>query len=336
MPRKRLSGRKIREALRQKFGCGLTDRQIARSYGVPRSTVAEYFRRFASSGLSWPLPDGVDDVVLTDRLFPSQSTLPKPMARPLPDWIGSHVRALEYIGGSTIELIPDNLKSAVTRPGYYEPEINPTYEKVAAHYGTVVLPARVRKPRDKAKVEAGVLLVTRWILARLRNRTFFSLFELNEAIRPLLEALNNRPFRKLSGSRRSLFETQERAATIGPNTEIVVEKILAGQGHPVQGYKRCFGILRLSKQHGIDRLEAACVRALAIHSLTYQSIHSILKTASDKRPLRKQAAPEALPAVAMPPGWPKSSECAPPADVAIDDAIRVTASGSGSAPRCGC
>lgn len=85
------------------------------------------------------------------------------------------------------------------------------------------------------------------------------------------------------------------AATIGPNTEIVVEKILAEQGHPVQGYKRCFGILRLSKQYGIDRLEAACVRALAIHSLTYQSILSILKTESDKRPLRKQAAPEALP-----------------------------------------
>lgn len=122
-----------------------------------------------------------------------------------PDWLGSHVRMLEYFGGVPAAIVPDNLKSGVHRARRYEPELNPSYHDFAEHYAVAILPARVRKPRDKAKVEAGVLIVERWILARLRNRTFFSLGELNAAIAELLEDLNTRPFKKLEGCRRSRF-----------------------------------------------------------------------------------------------------------------------------------
>lgn len=130
----------------------------------------------------------------------------------LSDWIGSHVRAFEFGGGLPELVIPDNLRSGVTRTCRYEPELNPTYQDLAIHYGVAVMPARVRKPRDKAKVESGVQLVQRWILARLRHRAFFSLGELNQAIRELLGPLNQRPFRKRPGSRRSLFESLEKPA----------------------------------------------------------------------------------------------------------------------------
>jgi len=130
----------------------------------------------------------------------------------LGDWIGSHMRAFEFFGGVTEIVVPDNLKSGVTKACRYEPGVNLTYEEMAQHFGMAVVPARVRKPRDKAKVEAGVLLAERWILAALRKRTFFSLGELNEAIAELLTRLNDRPFRKREGSRRSLFETLDRPA----------------------------------------------------------------------------------------------------------------------------
>jgi transposase len=130
----------------------------------------------------------------------------------LPDWIGSHVRTFEFLEGVTGLLIPDNLKSGVEKPCRYEPDLNRTYQDLATHYSTAVIPARVRKPKDKAKVEVGVQIVERWILACLRHRQFFSLNELNEAIRELLERLNNRPFRKLPGSRRSQFEALDRPA----------------------------------------------------------------------------------------------------------------------------
>jgi transposase len=130
----------------------------------------------------------------------------------IPDWLGAQVRMLEYIGGVPAAIVPDNLKSAVSRALRYEPEINPSYQDFAEHYGTAILPARPRKPRDKAKVEAGVLVVERWILARLRNRTFFSLGELNAAIAELLEDLNARPFKKIEGCRRSRFVAFEQSA----------------------------------------------------------------------------------------------------------------------------
>ena len=130
----------------------------------------------------------------------------------LPDWCASHIRAFEFFGAVPALLVPDNIKSAVTRPCRYEPLVNATYEDLATHYRTAILPARVRRPRDKAKVEQSVLLVERWILARLRHQTFFSLSELNTAIQQLLTHLNERPFKKLSGCRKALFEQLDRPA----------------------------------------------------------------------------------------------------------------------------
>jgi len=134
------------------------------------------------------------------------------LSQQLPDWIASHVRCFEYMGCVAALLIPDCLKSAIKHACRYEPECTSTYEDLARHYGTAVLPARPYKPRDKAAVELSVLLVQRWILARLRNRQFFSLAELNAAIRELLIDLNSRPFKKLDGCRRSVFETIDRPA----------------------------------------------------------------------------------------------------------------------------
>jgi len=128
----------------------------------------------------------------------------------LPDWIASHVRMFAYFGGSPTAVVPDNLRSGVKQPCFYDPDINPTYQDLAVHYGTAVLPTRPRRPRDKAKVESGVLVAERWVLAPLRNHTFHSLAELNEALGERLEILNERGFQKLEGSRRSLFETLER------------------------------------------------------------------------------------------------------------------------------
>lgn len=130
----------------------------------------------------------------------------------LEDWIGSHVRTFEAIGGVSELVVPDNLKSGVKSPCRYEPDVNRTYEELAEHYGVAVLPARVKKPRDKAKVESGVLQVERWILARLRNERFFSLRELNSAIASLLVELNDRPLKVLGISRRELFEQVDRPA----------------------------------------------------------------------------------------------------------------------------
>ena len=130
----------------------------------------------------------------------------------LPDWIGAHVRALAFLGGVPRQIVPDNLRSGVSRANWYEPGINPTYGDFAAHYRTAILPARVRRPRDKAKVEVGVLVVERWILARLRHQRFFSLAELNSAIAALVAELNARPMRKLGASRRQLFEQLDQPA----------------------------------------------------------------------------------------------------------------------------
>jgi transposase len=130
----------------------------------------------------------------------------------LSDWIGSHVRAFEYLGGVPELLVPDNLKAGVKSPHLYEPDLNPTYQEMARHYSVAVMPARVRKPRDKAKVESGVQVVERWIFARLRKMTFFSLSELNSELKKLLVDLNGKPFQKLPGSRRSQFEDLDRPA----------------------------------------------------------------------------------------------------------------------------
>lgn len=126
-------------------------------------------------------------------------------AQSLPYWIGAHTRALAFFGGVPEVLVPDNLKSGVKSPDRYEPDLNPTYQKFAEHYGVGVIPARSKKPKDKAKVETGVQVVERWILAPLRHHTFFSVAELNQAMKPLLDEVNNRPMKHLEASRYELF-----------------------------------------------------------------------------------------------------------------------------------
>jgi hypothetical protein len=136
----------------------------------------------------------------------------------LPDWIGAHVRTLAFMGGVPAQLVPDNPKVGVDRANWYEPGLNRTYLDLATHYRTAILPTRTRKPRDKAKVEVAVLVVERWILARLRNRRFCSLAELNRAIAELLADLNARPTAPSGWKRRAIAaSTSAPAPTVRSN-----------------------------------------------------------------------------------------------------------------------
>ena len=128
------------------------------------------------------------------------------------DWLLGQRKAFEYFGGVTQVIVPDNPRSLVANPDRYEPQVGRSYAEFAAHYGCAVIPARPRKPQDKSKVEVGVQVVERWILARLRHQQFFSLADLNIAIANLLQELNTRPFKKLPGSRRSAFEAIDKPA----------------------------------------------------------------------------------------------------------------------------
>jgi transposase len=301
----------------------------------------------------------------------------------LPDWLGSHVRAFRYFGCVPRVLVPDNLKSGVSDACWFEPELNPAYADLAAHYKTAVLPARPRKPRDKAKVEAGVLIAKRWILAKLRHRIFHTLAEMNAAIAELLELLNARLLRKAKISRRDLFDSVDRPAALplpevpyefaewrvatvnldyhievdrhyysvpyrllrqkvdvrvtattveaflkgervaaharsrdkhthttmpghmppehrrytewspsrfiawaektGPATKTVIERILGSRMLVEYGYRGCLGVQRLGKTVGPQRLEAACLRAIQFHSLSYRAVRSILERGLDRQ-----------------------------------------------------
>ena len=130
----------------------------------------------------------------------------------LPDWIDAHISMFSYFGGSPEVVMIDNLKAGVDRACIYEPITNQKFESLGAYYNTTIFPVRPYRPTDKAKAENAVQIVERWILARLRNMKFFSLGELNQAISELLEALNNKPFKQLPGSRQSVFEEIERSA----------------------------------------------------------------------------------------------------------------------------
>lgn len=130
----------------------------------------------------------------------------------LKDWLTSHVRALNFFGGTPEVLVPDNLRSGVTKACRYEPELNLSYQQLAAHYQVAVIPARPYKPKDKSKAEVGVQIVERWIIARLRHQTFFSLHELNQGIKGLLTELNKKPFKKLPGNRLQAFEQLDKPA----------------------------------------------------------------------------------------------------------------------------
>jgi transposase len=312
------------------------------------------------------------------------------------DFIASHGRTLEYLTGVPAAVVPDQLKPGVRDACRYEPILQRTYEEWAAHYGTVILPARPAKPRDKAKVEVAVQVAQRWILARLRHETFFSLAALNARIRALLGDLNARPMKGYGGvSRRDLFlrfdhpalrplpverfvYTEWRqarvnidyhidvarhfysvphrlihqtvdvrlsatavevfqhgtrlwvharqhhpgyttipehmphahrahlewspsrliqwGATLGPQTAALVEQILASRPHPEQGYRSCLGLLRLTKQYGPERVEAASGRAVAVGARSYRHVEAMLKHGLDRVPLDTTDAPSPRPA----------------------------------------
>jgi transposase len=314
--------RHLKELFRLKYAAGLSHRQIATSLNISTGVVSKYVRLASACGLSYPLPDDIDDaklhLLLTATPSPPEIQPGMPLAPPdfalvhqelkrkgvtrlllwqeyaatherasygysqfcelyrrwraqhhsvmrqvhrageklfvdycgptvdvvnavtgevksaqifvavmgasnftfaeatwsqaLADWIGSHTRAFAFLGAVPQLIIPDNLKSGVTRACRYDPALNTTYAEMLAHYGTAALPARPYKPRDKAKVETAVQVVERWIIARLRQVTFFTLADLNRAIRLLLDDLNTRAFKKLPGNRRSQFEALDRPA----------------------------------------------------------------------------------------------------------------------------
>jgi transposase len=188
----------------------------------------------------------------------------------LPDWIDAHVSTLSTIGGVPQLIVPDNAKTAIVKACFYDPQVNRTYADMAAHYGAALLPARPRKPRDKAKVESAVLIVERWLLGRLRRRTFYSLAEVNAAIEEILKTLN--------------------ASKIGPATAALCEQILEARPHPEQGYRACLGVVRLAGPYGAERVEAAAERAIEIGAKTYGSVKSILDHKLDRKPAPKRGA----------------------------------------------
>jgi len=316
MATERLSMRKTREILRQKWELGRTHREVVESVGLSLGTVAVTLSRAVKAGLDWPAAQALSDEALEERVYgirrsPLERAMPdfeylhaerkkpgvtlellhleylekdasgyhytafcdryrewlkrrgltmrqehfageklfidyagkKPhivdpktgevvavelfvavlgasnytyaeatLTQRGPEFIASHIRALAFIGGVTAAFVPDQLKSAVTVACRYEPGIQRTYAELARHYGAAVVPARPRRPRDKAKVEVAVQIVERWILARLRHETFFSLDALNDRISELLVDLNNRKMRRYGASRRELFERLDRPA----------------------------------------------------------------------------------------------------------------------------
>jgi transposase len=199
--------------------CELFRRWEARVSPTMRQSHVAGERLFVDyAGTTLGVIDGTTGEVMTAQLFVavlgassyvySEAT----WSQCLSDWIGSHTRAFAFFGGVTAMVVSDNLRSGITKACFYEPAVNRTYAEMAAHYNTVVVPARPYRPRDKAKVEVGVQIATRFIIAKLRNRQFFSLCALNVAIAELVAEINNRVSRHLGASRRALFEDVERSA----------------------------------------------------------------------------------------------------------------------------
>ncbi|MBO0800280.1 MAG: IS21 family transposase, partial [Blastocatellia bacterium] len=319
MPVTPITMRKITDLLRLHFDARLSQRQISAATKLSVGVINKYLAAAEAANLSWPLPEGLTEAQLRQRLFPDPTLSPKEpkilpdyasihqelkrkgvtrqllweeyceehpnnhyaytqfcghyqewkqhlkvtlrqthragekmfvdycgptipiidslsgevhqaqvfvavlgasnytyaeasLSQTLPDWINSHVRAFTFFQGVPELVIPDNLRSGVTKACRYEPLLNRVYGDMLEHYQTVALPARPYKPRDKAKAEAGVLLVERWIMARLRKQTFYSLSDLNKSISPLLVYLNEKSFQKLPGSRRTQFEQLDHPA----------------------------------------------------------------------------------------------------------------------------
>ena len=203
----------------------------------------------------------------------------------LPDWIASHVRAFGFFGGVTAQIVSDNLKAGVTKACFYDPAINRTYADMAAHYDTAVVPARPHKPKDKAKVEGAVLLVERWILARLRNRQFFSLGEVNAAIRPLLDRLNDKVSRHLGASRRQLFEQLDKPALkplpVAPYVYAEWKKCRAGLDYHIAIDKHYYSVpYQLLKKELWARITARTVEVFHVG----QRVASHVRTSGNGQP----------------------------------------------------
>lgn len=211
----------------------------------------------------------------------------------VPDWIASHVRAFEFFGGVPEVLVPDNLKSGITKVDRWDPEVNVHYLQMAKHYKTAIVPARPGKPKDKAKVEKGVQVVENWILAAIRNRDFFSLEELNAAIAELLDLLNNKPFKKLKGSRAGWFQSLDKPAMKPlPSTRYEDENWLKVRVHPdyhVEIEKHFYSV----PYHLIgEQLDARVTPS------TVELIHKNIRVAShirDKRPYKHSTQREHMP-----------------------------------------
>jgi transposase len=301
------------------------------------------------------------------------------------DFIGAHVRAYAYFDGVTEMTVPDQLKSAVVKACKYEPGLQRSYAEMARYYRTAIVPARPRKPRDKAKVEVAVQVAQRWVLARLRNETFFSLGALNDRIAELLKDLNDRPMKKLGGAtRRELYERYDRGAlrplptepyeiaewkevrvnadyhaefekhwysapyqlahkqlwvrvtpstveifhlgervavharsqatykhttntahmpeahrhhsagidgvlswgtSVGPMTEAMVRRLIEANPVREQGFRSARGLQRIGEQHGPERTELACARALRLGARSYKVVANILSLGRESMPL---------------------------------------------------
>jgi transposase len=211
----------------------------------------------------------------------------------LPDWIGSHVRAFGYFGGSARQTVSDNLKAGVVRACFHEPMVNRTYADLARHYGTAIIPARPYRPRDKAKVEVGVQIVGRWILARLRHRRFFSLAALNEAIRELLGDLNGRSLRGWGRSRRELFDEFDRPALTPlpdePYAYAEWKRCRVGLDYHVEIAKHFYSVpFTLARQEVEARITSATVEVF----LRGKRVASHLRST---RPHRPTTVPEHMP-----------------------------------------
>jgi transposase len=222
----RMSMRKIREVLRLTHELGLTVRQVREATGVGKTAVSEYVSRAKVVGITWPIPPEISDAELERRLS-TPAGFHEGSTKRLPDWTKVHEELKRR--GVPKAAVPDNLKAGITKPSRYEPGVNGTYQDLADHYGFVVLPARVRRPRDKAKVEAAVGIVSRFVLGKLRNRRFFSLAELNDAVRDCVTKINTKVMKHLKQSRNDLFASLDRPAL----------KRLPGERYQYAEWKRC-------------------------------------------------------------------------------------------------
>ena len=391
MPAERITMRKIREILRLAHELHLSERQIAMSCNLSKTTVQRYLSRAKAKNLSWPLPPDLGDDDLERLLFPSDPKLrckvpdwakvhmelkrkgvtklllweeyralePNGLSysrfcflyrtyntsldtvmrqthvageklfvdyaghtipwtdqltgeihqaqifvavlgasnytfieatrtQSLPDWISSHVRAFAFLGGVPKVVVPDNLKSGVTKAHHYDPEINKTYQEMANHYGIAVVPSRSRKPKDKAKVEVGVQGIERRILAKLRDQQFFSVAEINIAIKLLLDEYNNRPFQKISGTRKSLFQSLDKPELNRlPNTRYEYaqwKKVRVGIDYHIAFEEHYYSVPHRYKRDELDvRITHSAIecfyksKAIALHRRAYKKGHTTIK-----------------------------------------------------------